>query len=223
MTLTGWRKGLDEKIKVEEETNAVRKKGEELFKPITKRMDKAAAAAAEPVEEEEVPDFHVKEFDRINPFNVDEFNPLAETLSPTPTPPDDDDFPPPPSLLEEELPPLPPPPPRKEWGDPVVTEFARRSNESVSLETLNMLITKNLGNPGYRVKKKGSKFYGLNVKQLVAMSDEILARQQGARPMSEKLQTTRQRLKPTPKRAPRQRTLAPLEEAVMSRRPFDGG
>ena len=66
MTLTGWRKGLDKKIKVAEEKNAVREKlrmhklnkkfnrltGEELFKPITERMDKAAGAAAEPVEEE---------------------------------------------------------------------------------------------------------------------------------------------------------------------------
>ena len=185
MSLAGWRKRLDEKITVAEETNAVREKlqmhkinkefnsltGEELFKPITERMDKAAVAAAEPDEEEEAPDYDMEEFDQMNPFNADEFNSLEETPPRTPPlpAPDDDEFLPPLPPLEE----MPPPPKGEGMDETVVTEFALKSNESVDLRTLNMLIT------NYRVKKD-SKFYGMNLEELVAMRDEIYARQQGA-------------------------------------------
>ena len=89
--------------------------GEELFKPITKRLDETSSTTAEEVQEEvqESPDYTMDEFDEINPFG-DEFRPDAPTPasspepSPPPTPPPsyqevvDEDFPqPPPPLMEE--------------------------------------------------------------------------------------------------------------------------
>ena len=51
------------------------------------------------------------------------------------------------------------------------------------------------------------------------MRDEIYARQQGASPMSDKKAAdSKAGTKPTPNRAPPQRTLTPLEKAVMSRK-----
>ena len=72
--------------------------GEELFKPITKRLEKSPGAGT--AEEEEggggEADYAIDEFDRTNPFGA-EFMPEVETTLPTPPPlPDDyelDDFP----------------------------------------------------------------------------------------------------------------------------------
>ena len=85
--------------------------GEELFRPITKRLDeKSSTTVEEEEEEQEGPDYTRDEFDDINPFG-DESRPDAPTPPPSPPPPsyqevvdDDDDFPPPPppqSLMEE--------------------------------------------------------------------------------------------------------------------------
>ena len=92
MSLAGWRKGLDEKIQVDEETDAVRDKlrmhkinkefnrltGEELFKPITERVDKAAAAPT-PALGGEAPGYDIEAFDPIYPFNLEDFNPQVPT------------------------------------------------------------------------------------------------------------------------------------------------
>ena len=112
-----WHQLAEEKSAVDQQTQEIHQKfrmdkinkefsqlpGEELFKPITKRLDEKSSAAVEDEEEEqEVPDYTMDEFDEINPFG-DEFRPDA----PTPPPPyhevvDDDDFPqPPPPLMEE--------------------------------------------------------------------------------------------------------------------------
>ena len=84
--------------------------GEELFKPITKMLEKSSTTTQEV---EESPDYAVDEFDRTNPFS-EEFRPEATPQptpppSPPPSPPppfqyddDGDDFPqPPPPLLEK--------------------------------------------------------------------------------------------------------------------------
>ena len=100
--------------------------GEELFRPITKRLDEKSSDNVEEEEEEEEeqegPDYTMDEFDETYPFG-DEFRPDAPTPVPSPTPSstppppsppppsyqevvdDDDDFPPPPqSLMEEKSP-----------------------------------------------------------------------------------------------------------------------
>ena len=61
--------------------------GEELFKPITKRLDEKSSATAEEEQEEEQegPDYTMDEFDRINPFG-DEFKPDVLTPPPSPEP-----------------------------------------------------------------------------------------------------------------------------------------
>jgi len=73
--------------------------GEELFKPITRRLDKAAKEP-EPAEDPAGPDYEMDEFDTLNPFDG-EFRPDDETpppsSTPSPTPPS-----PTPPLTEEE-------------------------------------------------------------------------------------------------------------------------
>jgi len=64
--------------------------GEELFKPITKRLDKAAKEP-EPAEDPAGPDYEMDEFDRLNPFDG-EFRPDDETPPPSPTPPAGPDY-----------------------------------------------------------------------------------------------------------------------------------
>ena len=55
--------------------------GEELFKPITKRLDEKSSTTM--IEVEESPDYAMDEFDRTNPFG-DEFRPDAPTPAPSP-------------------------------------------------------------------------------------------------------------------------------------------
>ena len=130
-----WRQLAEEKSKLDKQTEEIHQKlkmdkinkefgqlsGEELFKPITKRLDEKSTTVEEEEEEEEeqeVPDYTMDEFDETYPFG-DEFRPDAPTPAPSPTPPpsppppsyqevvddDDDDFPPPPqSLMEEKNP-----------------------------------------------------------------------------------------------------------------------
>lgn len=83
--------------------------GEELFKPITKRLKKSPGTGT--AEEEEGvgrgggADYAIDNFDRTNPFGA-EFMPEVETPLPTPPPlPDDyevDDFPPPPPPITDD-------------------------------------------------------------------------------------------------------------------------
>ena len=131
-------------------------------------------------EKEEVPDYGVDEFDLINPFDGD-FNPDAETPTPTPTsspassPPSS-----PPPLAEEEETELATPkttPQKSKWGPPKTPGI--EGSESVDLQTLNSMITKNKDNPDYVVKSPKSKFHGYTMSEIKAARDEILIRRKG--------------------------------------------
>ena len=112
--------------------------GEELFKPITKRLDEKSSTTTQEVEES--PDYAMDEFDRTNPFG-EEFRPDAPTPpsplpEPTSPPPyqydDDDDLPPsPPPLMEETS-------KCKEWAKlgPVELEYPNESCWKISIGSL---------------------------------------------------------------------------------------
>ena len=99
MSMKKWRKLVSEKAQVEQQNdniltaiknNKIDKEfslvsGEELFKPITSRLDKLQVGAAPKEEKEEVPDYGMEEFDLNNPFDED-FKPDEETPPPSPTP-----------------------------------------------------------------------------------------------------------------------------------------
>ena len=83
MSMKRWRKFVSEKAKVEQQNDnilaAIKKNkinkefgqlsGEEVFKPITSRLDKRQEEAAPKEEKEEVPDYGMEEFDLNNPFD----------------------------------------------------------------------------------------------------------------------------------------------------------
>ena len=201
-----WRKLVDEKAEVEQQNdkilaaiknNKINKEfgqlsGEDLFKPITSRLDKLQVGAAPKEEEEQIPDYGMDEFDLNNPFDGD-FNPDAETPSPTP-PPSPPPLPPspPPSYYTSSPPPSPLPPLAEEeeteevqpsggvkpkeskWGPP--KELVIRGSESIDLQTLNRLLTVNKDNPNYVVKSKESKFEGYTMAKIKKARDEILER-----------------------------------------------
>ena len=219
MSMKKWQKLVSEKAEVEQQNdsilaaiknNKINKKfgqlsGEDLFKPITSRLDKLQVGAA-PKEEEEIPDYGMDEFDLNNPFDGD-FNPDAETPpptpSPSPTPPSSPPTPtsspppsptstPPPSPTSTPLPPLAeeeetelmeemeeeqPSKSESKWGPP--KEPVIRGSESVDLQTLSSMLTKNKDNPNYVVKSKKSKFYGYTLEDIKSARNEILARRQG--------------------------------------------
>ena len=111
MSMKKWQKLASEKAEVEQQNDKIlavikntkinkgfgQLSGEDLFKPITSRLDKLQIGDSN--SKEEVPDYGMDEFDLNNPFDGD-FNPDAETPPPSPLPT------PPPSP-----PPLPPSPP----------------------------------------------------------------------------------------------------------------
>ena len=159
-----------------------------MFKPITSRLDKLQVgdsnSAAEP--KEEVPDYGMDEFDLNNPFDGD-FNPDAETPLPTPTPSPTSSPPlsptstPLPPLAEEEETELmeemeeeQPSTSETKWGPP--QELVIKGSESVDLQTLNSMLTKNKDNPNYVVKSKTSKFYKYTMADIKKARDEILER-----------------------------------------------
>ena len=194
MSMKKWRKLVSEKAQVEQQNDSILTaiknnkidkefslvSGEELFKPITSRLDKLQEGAATKEEKEEVPDYGMEEFDLNNPFD-EEFKPDEETPppSPTPTPPSPTSTPPtstpppsptstpPPSPTSTPLPPLAeeeemelmeemeeeqPSKSGSKWGPP--KELVIKGSESVDLQTLSSLLTKNKDNPGYVVKSK---------------------------------------------------------------------
>ena len=213
MSMKKWQKLVGEKAEVEQQNdkiltaiknNKIDKEfslvsGEELFKPITSRLEKLQVGTA-PKEEEEIPDYGMDEFDLINPFDGD-FNPDAETPLPTPTPsplptptpsptptptPTPISTPPPsptstplPPLAEEEEMELTESPAKKpsKWGPP--QEPGIKGSESVDLQTLSSMLTKNKDNPDYVVKSKKSKFYGYTLADIKEARDEILDRRKG--------------------------------------------
>ena len=202
-----WQKLVGEKAEVEQQNdkiltaiknNKIDKEfslvsGEELFKPITSRLDKLQVGTApkeEEEEKEEVPDYGMDEFDLNNPFDED-FNPDEETPLPTPTPsptpsPTPTSSPPPsptstplPPLAEEEEMELTASPEEKpsKWGPP--QEPGIKGSESVDLQTLSSMLTKNKDNPNYVVKSSKSKFRGYTLEDIKRARNEILARRQG--------------------------------------------
>ena len=215
MSMKKWRKLVSEKAKVEQQNdniltaiknNKIDKEfslvsGEELFKPITSRLEKLQEGAAPKEEKEEVPDYGMEEFDLNNPFDED-FKPDEETPSPSPPPPPSPSSTPPPSPTPSPTstpPPSPtstPLPPLAEeeemeemeeeeqpsksgskWGPP--KEPGIKGSESVDLQTLSSMLTKNKDNPGYVVKSKKSKFYGYTLADIKEAREEILDRRKG--------------------------------------------
>ena len=206
MSMKKWRKLASEKAQVEQQNDSIlaaiknnkvdkefgQLSGEDLFKPITSRLDKLQVGTAPKEEEEEVPDYGMDEFDLNNPFDGD-FNPDVETPLPTPTPsptpspsPTPTSSPPPsptstplPPLAEEEEMELTESPAKKpsKWGPP--KELVMKGSESVDLQTLSSMLTKNKDNPNYVVKSKKSKFYGYTLEDIKEARNEILARRQG--------------------------------------------
>ena len=215
MSMKKWRKLVNEKAQVEQQNDSIltaiknnkinkefgQLSGEELFKPITSRLDKRQVEAATK-EGKEIPDYGMDEFDLNNPFDED-FKPDEETPppSPTPTPPSPTSTPPspppsptstPPSPTSTPLPPLAEEEetelmeesgtssgdtPQSKWGPP--QEPGIKGSESVDLQTLSSMLSKNKDNPGYVVKSKKSKFYGYTMADIKEARDEILDRRKG--------------------------------------------
>ena len=212
MSMKKWRKLVDEKAEVEQQNdkilaviknNKINKEfgqlsGEDLFKPITSRLDKLQVGTASKEEEEQIPDYGMDEFDLNNPFDED-FRPDAETPppSPLPTPPPSPPLPPspPPSYYTSSPPPSPLPPLAEEeemeevqpsggvkpkeskWGPP--QELVIKGSESVDLQTLNRMLTVNKDNPNYFVKSETSKFHNYTLADIKKARDAILERRQG--------------------------------------------
>ena len=206
MSMKKWQKLVSEKAEVEQQNdkilaaiknNKINKEfgqlsGEDLFKPITSRLDKLQVGTAPKEEEEQIPDYGMDEFDLNNPFDED-FRPDAETPPPSPLPsppPSPPPLPPspPPSPTSTPLPPLaeeeemelmeesgasPGGKPSK-WGPP--QELVIEGSESTDLQTLNSMLSKNKNNPNYVVKSKKSKFHGFTLTKIKKARDEILER-----------------------------------------------
>ena len=201
MSMKKWQKLASEKAEVEQQNDKIlavikntkinkgfgQLSGEDLFKPITSRLDKLQIGDSNSKEEEEVPDYGMDEFDLNNPFDGD-FNPDAETPLPTPTPsptpspttspttsppPSPTSTPLPPLAEEEEMELMEEEQPSK-WGSP--QELVIKGSESTDLQTLNSMLTKNKNNPNYVVKSKTSKFYKYTMADIKKARDEILER-----------------------------------------------
>ena len=201
MSMKKWQKLVSEKAEVEQQNDKIlavikntkinkgfgQLSGEDLFKPITSRLDKLQVGTAPKEEKEEVPDYGMDEFDLNNPFDGD-FRPDAETPPPTPSPtPPPSPSPPSPPLSPTSTP-LPPLAEEEEtelmeemeeeqpskWGPP--QELVIKGSESVDLQTLNRLLTVNKDNPNYVVKSKTSKFQGYTLADIKKARDEILER-----------------------------------------------
>ena len=202
MSMKKWQKLASEKAEVEQQNDKIlavikntkinkgfgQLSGEDLFKPITSRLDKLqigdSNSAAEP--KEEVPDYGMDEFDLNNPFDGD-FRPDAETPLPSPTPsptsspPSSPTSTPLPPLAEEEETELmeeieeeQPSTSESKWGPP--QELVIKGSESTDLQTLNSMLTKNKNNPNYVVKSKTSKFHNYTLADIKKARDEILER-----------------------------------------------
>ena len=186
--------------------------GEEFFRPITKRLDdeKSSATVEEKEEEQEVPDYTMDKFDEINPFD-DEFRPDAPTPAPSPpttpttTTPIEPTSLPPPYQEFDDLP-LPPPPLMEETVMPGSSKDETREETSKRLRNVKSILAKHESDPTYKVKSKGSKYYGYNVEELEAEAfklETIKAHQEHAekllkrkQPLSTQLQEKKAKLKP---------------------------
>ena len=183
MSVKKWRQLAEEKLAVDQQTQKIHQKfkvdkiakefgqlsGEELFKPITKRLDEKSSATVEEEEPKgEVPDYTMDEFDEINPFG-DEFRPDAPTPAPspptTPTTPTTPIFPtplPPPYQEFDDLP-LPPPPLMEETVMPGSSKDETKEATSKRIRTVKSILAKYGSDSTYKVKSKGSKYYGYDL------------------------------------------------------------
>ena len=187
MSIEKWRKWAEEKSKLDEQTEEIHQKfkmdkinkefgqlsGEEFFRPITKRLDDEKSSTTVEEEEQEVPDYTMDEFDEINPFG-DEFRPDEPTPAPSaPTTPTKTTTPieptslPPPYQEFDDLP-LPPPPLMEETVMPGSSKDETREETSKHLRNVKSILAKHGSDPTYKVKSKGSKYYGYNVEELEA-------------------------------------------------------
>ena len=218
MSMKKWQKLVSEKAEVEQQNdkilaaiknNKINKEfgqlsGEDLFKPITSRLDKLQVGDSNSVAEpkEEVPDYGMDEFDLNNPFDGD-FNPDAETPPPTPTSTPSPSPPPTPSPTSSPTStPLPPLAEEEEtelmeemeeeqpskWGPP--QELVIKGSESTDLQNLNRMLTVNKNNPNYVVKSEKSNFTGYTLTQIKKARDEILERRKGNKQPSVRLPHT---------------------------------
>ena len=218
MSMKKWQKLVSEKAEVEQQNdkilaaiknNKINKEfgqlsGEDLFKPITSRLDKLQVGDSNSVAEpkEEVPDYGMDEFDLNNPFDGD-FNPDAETPPATPTPTPSPSPPPTPSPTSSPTStPLPPLAEEEEtelmeemeeeqpskWGPP--QELVIKGSESTDLQNLNRMLTVNKDNPNYVVKSEKSNFTGYTLAEIKKARDEILERRKGNKQPSVRLPHT---------------------------------
>ena len=171
MSVKKWHQLAKEKSAIDQQTEEIHQKfrmdkinkefgqlsGEELFKPITKRLDEkssdnAAAEEEEEEEEQEGPDYTMDEFDRTNPFS-DEFRPDAPTPPPSPpttptlTTPQYSSTPksslsPPPTYQEFDEYPLPPPPLMEETVLPGTSKDETREETSKRLRNVKSILAK---------------------------------------------------------------------------------
>ena len=253
MSVKKWHQLAEEKSKLYKQTEEIRQKfrmneinkefgqlsGEELFKPITKRLDEKSSTTAEEEQEEEQegPDYTMGEFEEINPG--DEFRPDAPrpassppTTPTTSTPETPTTLPPPPPPYQEfdDLP-LPPPSLMEETVLPGSSKDETKKETSNRLRNVKSMLAKHGHDPTYKVKSKDSKYYGYDVEKLKAEAfklETIKAHQEHAekllkrkQPLLTQLQEGKMKSKPPPEKPEkREITKTPLEKAVMSRRPF---
>ena len=112
---------------------------------------------------------------------------------------------------------------------PGTSKYETKEETSKRLRNVKSILAKYGSDPTYKVKRKGSKYYGYNVEQLKAEAfnlETMKAHQQHAekllkrtQPSSTQLQGGRKKLKPPEKPEKREITKTPFEKAVMSRRP----
>ena len=159
-------------------------------------------------EEQDVPDYEMDEFDEIYPFG-DEFRPDAPTPAPSPpTSPIEPTSLPPPYQEFDDLA-LPPPPLMEETVMPGSSKDETREETSKRLRTVKSILAKHGSEPTYKVKSKGSKYYGYNVEELEAEAfklETIKAHQEHAekllkrkQPLSTQLQQKKGEIETTKK------------------------
>ena len=247
MSVKKWRRLAEEKSAIDQQTEEIHQKfrmdkinkefgqlsEEEFFRPVTKRLEKSSATVEEEEEEEEqeVPDYAMDEFDEINPFD-DEFRPDAPTPAPspptTPTRPIEPTSLPPPYQEFDDFP-LPPPPLMEETVMPGSFKGETKKEISNRLRNVRSIISKHGHDPAYKVKSKGSQYYGYDIEKLKEEEynlETIKAHQEHAekllkrkQPLLTQLQEKKAKLKPPKKQEKREISKIPLEKAVMSRRP----
>ena len=112
---------------------------------------------------------------------------------------------------------------------PGTSKDETREETSKRLRNVKSILAKFGSDPTYKVKSKGSKYYGYNVEELEAEAfklETIKAHQEHAekllkrkQPLLTQLQEKKAKLKPPKKQEKREITKTPFEKAVMSRRP----